>query len=86
MRKFKNYSLNDKVFYVVITALLTIFFVLVLYPCVYVISASFSSGTAVQSGMVEMPGSDRVRAQEIAAMSALNALQRYLLELRAQQG
>ena len=31
MRKFKNYSLNDKVFYVVITALLTIFFVLVLY-------------------------------------------------------
>lgn len=41
MRKFKNYSLNDKVFYVVITALLTIFFVLVLYPCVYVISASF---------------------------------------------
>mgnify|MGYP000642817793 FL=1 len=52
MRKFKNYSLNDKVFYVVITALLTIFFVLVLYPCVYVISASFSSGTAVQSGKV----------------------------------
>ena len=50
MRKFKNNSLNDKVFYVVITALLTIFFVLVLYPCVYVISASFSSGTAVQSG------------------------------------
>ncbi len=52
MQKFKNYSLNDKVFYVVITALLTIFFVLVLYPCVYVISASFSSGTAVQSGKV----------------------------------
>ena len=52
MHKFKNYSLNDKLFYIVITALLTMFFILVLYPCIYVISASFSSGTAVQSGKV----------------------------------
>ena len=52
MRRFKNYSFNDKVFYVAITILLTAFFLLVLYPCVFVISASFSSGTAVQSGKV----------------------------------
>ena len=52
MHKFKHYSLNDKLFYIVITALLTMFFILVLYPCIYVISASFSSGTAVQSGKV----------------------------------
>ncbi len=52
MHKFKNLSLNDKIFYVIITAILTIFFIAVLYPCIFVISASFSSGTAVQSGRV----------------------------------
>lgn len=52
MRKFKNYSLNDKIFYIIITAILTFFFLAVLYPCVFVLSASFSSGTAVQSGKV----------------------------------
>ncbi len=52
MHKFKNLSLNDKIFYIIITAILTFFFILVLYPCIFVISASFSSGTAVQSGKV----------------------------------
>lgn len=52
MHKFKNLSLNDKIFYIIITVILTIFFILVLYPCIFVISASFSSGTAVQSGKV----------------------------------
>ena len=52
MRKFKNYSLNDKIFYIVITAILTLFFIAVLYPCIFVLSASFSSGVAVQSGKV----------------------------------
>lgn len=52
MRKFKNYSLNDKMFYIIMTTILSFFFLLVLYPCIYVISASFSSGTAVQSGKV----------------------------------
>ena len=52
MHKFKNYSLNDKIFYIVITVILTLFFIMVLYPCIFVISASFSSGTAVQSGKV----------------------------------
>lgn len=52
MHKFKNLGRSDKVFYVVITVVLTIFFLMVLYPCIYVISASFSSGTAVQAGKV----------------------------------
>lgn len=52
MRKFRSYSWNDKIFYIVIAIILTIFFLLVLYPCVFVISASFSSGSAVQSGKV----------------------------------
>lgn len=51
-QKIKRYSLNDKVFFVVTGLLLTIFFILVLYPCIFVISASLSSGNAVQSGKV----------------------------------
>lgn len=52
MHKFRNLSLNDKIFYSVVAVILTLFFILVLYPCVFVISASISSGTAVQSGKV----------------------------------
>lgn len=52
MKKFSSYSLNDKIFYITITVILSIFFIMVLYPCIFVISASFSSGTAVQSGKV----------------------------------
>lgn len=52
MRRFRHYSWNDKAFYAIVAVVLTIFFILVLYPCIYVISASFSSGTAVQSGKV----------------------------------
>lgn len=52
MHKFKQYSWNDKVFYITVTVILSFFFLIVLYPCIYVISASFSSGTAVQSGKV----------------------------------
>lgn len=52
MHKFKQYSWNDKVFYITVTVILSFFFLIVLCPCIYVISASFSSGTAVQSGKV----------------------------------
>ena len=52
MRNFKKYSLNDKIFYAVTAAILTLFFLIVLYPCIFVISASFSSGNAVQTGKV----------------------------------
>lgn len=52
MDRFKNYSLGDKIFIVFVIAILTFFFIAVLYPCIFVISASFSSGTAVQAGKV----------------------------------
>lgn len=52
MNKFKNCNINDKIFYSVVFAILTLFFIVVLYPCIFVISASFSSGTAVQAGKV----------------------------------
>ena len=50
MRRFKNFGMGDKVFYVLVAAVLTIVFLMVLYPCIYVASASISSGAAVQSG------------------------------------
>lgn len=52
MKKFGSYSLNDKIYYITVTCILTLFFLMVLYPCIFVISASFSSGAAVQSGRV----------------------------------
>ena len=52
MQKFRNLSLADKIFYALVTLLLTAVFIVVLYPCVFVISASFSSGDAVQAGKV----------------------------------
>jgi multiple sugar transport system permease protein/putative aldouronate transport system permease protein len=45
-------SYSDKMFYAVSFVLLTLVFLMVLYPCVFVLSASFSSGSAVQSGKV----------------------------------
>jgi multiple sugar transport system permease protein/putative aldouronate transport system permease protein len=48
----KKSSLSDKIFYTVIFIILTLFFIAVLYPCIFVLSASFSSGSAVQSGRV----------------------------------
>lgn len=45
-------SLNDRVFMFLIYALLTVFFLVVLYPLVYIFSSSFSSPQAVLSGRV----------------------------------
>lgn len=39
-------------FYLISGLILTAIFLLILYPCIFVVSASFSSGTAVQSGKV----------------------------------
>lgn len=50
--KFRNQTKSDKVYYIVTYTILTIFFLLVLYPCIFVLSASFSSGDAVNSGRV----------------------------------
>lgn len=52
MHKFKNYSASDKVFYIIVFMLLSFFFMTVLYPCIFVFSASISSGSAVQTGKV----------------------------------
>lgn len=52
MRRFKILSRSDQVFYAVITVVLTLAFICVLYPCVFVLAASFSSGSAVQAGKV----------------------------------
>jgi multiple sugar transport system permease protein/putative aldouronate transport system permease protein len=49
---FKTCSRSDKFFYFAIFVILTLFFFAVLYPCIFVLSASFSSGQAVQSGRV----------------------------------
>lgn len=47
-----KYTTGDKIFYTVIFVVLTLFFIVVLYPCVFVLSASISSASAVQSGKV----------------------------------
>ena len=52
MQNFKHMSQSDKIFTVIVFIILTFFFIAVLYPCVFVVSASFSSGTAVQPGRV----------------------------------
>ncbi|MDR2537297.1 MAG: carbohydrate ABC transporter permease [Treponema sp.] len=48
----KKTTMSDRIFYTLIFIFLTLFFLIVLYPCIFVLSASFSSGTAVQSGRV----------------------------------
>lgn len=45
-------STVDQMFYLISGLILTAIFLLILYPCIFVVSASFSSGTAVQSGKV----------------------------------
>lgn len=52
MHTFKKSSWNDKIFYFIIILILSLFLIIVLYPCIFVVSASFSSGQAVQSGKV----------------------------------
>ena len=45
-------NISDKIFYAVIAVVITILTVLVLYPILYIISASFSSSAAVMEGRV----------------------------------
>lgn len=52
MKKFRNLGRQDKMFYIIVGCILTAFFLIVLYPCIFVLSASFSSGDAVQAGKV----------------------------------
>ena len=50
--KFKNQSTGDKIFIVSVYAILSLIIVIVLYPLIYVVSASFSDPQAVISGKV----------------------------------
>lgn len=50
--KFKNSSTGDKIFIVSVYAILSLILVIVLYPLIYVVSASFSDPQAVISGKV----------------------------------
>ena len=50
--KFKNQSTGDKIFIVSVYAVLSLILVIVLYPLIYVVSASFSDPQAVISGKV----------------------------------
>jgi putative aldouronate transport system permease protein len=52
MKKFKYLGRDDKIYYVITYVILTAFLLMVLYPCIFVVSASFSSGDAVQAGKV----------------------------------
>ncbi|MCL2831557.1 MAG: carbohydrate ABC transporter permease [Treponema sp.] len=50
--EFFKATARDKIFYSIILVFLTLFFMIVLYPCVFILSASISSSSAVQSGKV----------------------------------
>jgi putative aldouronate transport system permease protein len=47
-----RFSASDRVFYAVVYALILFLTVLVIYPLIYVVSSSFSSGQAVTNGRV----------------------------------
>jgi multiple sugar transport system permease protein/putative aldouronate transport system permease protein len=52
MKKSKCSSPADRVFYTISGVLLTVLLLMVLYPLIFVVSASFSSGSAVSTGKV----------------------------------
>lgn len=45
-------GMSDRAFNTVLTVIATIWLLIVAYPCIYIISSSFSSGTAISSGRV----------------------------------
>ena len=47
-----NMGLSDKVFNAIVTTIVTIWMIIILYPLIYVVSSSFSSGDAITSGRV----------------------------------
>ncbi|MDR1600791.1 MAG: carbohydrate ABC transporter permease [Oscillospiraceae bacterium] len=47
-----RHSMGDRIYYAVSKVLLTLLWLIIAYPVVYVLSASFSSGIAVSSGQV----------------------------------
>lgn len=64
-KSFKSYHWNDRIFTLVLYAILLAFFLITLYPIVYVLSASFSDPTAVGSGeMILWPIRPSLKAYE----------------------
>lgn len=47
-----NNGMSDRAFNILLTVIATIWLVIVAYPCIYIVSSSFSSGNAVSSGRV----------------------------------
>lgn len=45
-------SREDKIMYAVVTAFIVLFLIIIIYPLIYVVSSSFSSGRAVSGGLV----------------------------------
>ena len=48
----KIISRSDMIFYIITGIIITLFFIVVLYPILFVLAASFSSGDAVSAGKV----------------------------------
>jgi len=51
-RKNVKLPLEDRIYYIIINTIIFIFTLIVLYPLIFVVSASFSSGSAVSTGKV----------------------------------
>ena len=51
-RKKLNNGMSDRAFNVLLIVISTIWLIIVAYPCIYIISSSFSSGEAVSTGRV----------------------------------
>lgn len=51
-RSKKIISRSDMIFYIITGIIITLFFIVVLYPILFVLAASFSSGDAVSAGKV----------------------------------
>lgn len=47
-----NNSVSDRTFNTILTVVATIWLLIVAYPCIYILSSSFSSGNAVSNGQV----------------------------------
>lgn len=47
-----NSSMSDRTFNTILTVIATIWLLIVAYPCIYILSSSFSSGNAVSNGRV----------------------------------
>ena len=45
-------GMSDRMFDIVVTSIVTVFIISILYPLIYVVSSSFSSGIAVSEGRV----------------------------------